>query len=112
MADADVRWTVEVNNLPRIRKSMATNAARIVAKAALDIEAIAKTRAPVDTGNLANSIRARKISDTRWRVEVGAEYGLYVEYGTVRSGPRPYFMPAVDRVLPQFHKAWQGILDA
>lgn len=110
MADADVKWTVVVNDLPRIRKDMVARAEAILTKTAMDLEAGMKRRAPVDTGNLRNSIRAVRINSQHWRVEVGAEYGWYVEAGTVRNAPQPFFTPTVRAVIPEFRKAWEGIV--
>lgn len=79
---------------------------RAVAKAAHDIEARAKIKAPVDTGNLRNSIS----SDVRpLSAEVGptADYAAYVELGTSRMAPQPFLGPAFDEVEPQFVRAVQ-----
>lgn len=107
---ADVKWTVVESNLGKIAAGMEKTATQIVAKAALDIEANAKQRAPVDTSRLKNSIQAVKISAQHWRVTVGMEYGLYVEFGTARSPAQPYWTPAVNLVIPEFRKAWERII--
>jgi HK97 gp10 family phage protein len=110
MAQPGVNWRVEFNRFPEIIRDMEAKAGRIVAKTALDIEAGAKARAPVDTGNLRASIQARRISQTHWRVTVGAHYGLYVELGTRFQGARPYFGPAVRSVRRSFHQAMRGVV--
>lgn len=66
-----------------------------VRKVALDIEAAAKAAAPVDTGNLKNSISS-DIDGLSAEIGPTAEYGMYVEYGTSRMRPQPYMGPAVD----------------
>ena len=104
-----VTWRVVFNDLPKIIAGMEAKAAAIVAKTALDIEAGAKARAPVDTGNLRASIQAVKISDTHWRVTVGAAYGLYVEHGTRHMGAQPYFNPAIRAVTRSFRQALKGV---
>ena len=43
-----------------------------------------------DTGNLINSITVTDDSDLQSTIEVGAEYGLYLEMGTARMSPRPF----------------------
>ena len=103
-------WQVLYNGFPAITGKLRHTADALVAKAALDIEAQAKTRAPVDTGFLKNSIQAVKISEGHWRVAVGAEYGIYVEYGTRRSAAQPYFQPAIDAVKPGFLDAMRMIV--
>lgn len=75
-----------------------------VRKTALDIEASAKAVAPVDTGNLRNSISS---DIAKLHAEVGptAAYGVYVEYGTSRMAPQPYLGPAFDRHAPGLEAA-------
>jgi len=48
--------------------------------------------APVDTGALRDSIR-----ETSDGVEVGVDYGVYVEFGTSDTAPQPFVAPAVNR---------------
>ena len=81
-------------------------ASRAVRKAALDIERGAKTRAPVDTGNLKNSISVT-LGNTGLTAEIGptAHYGVFLEYGTRHMSPRPYMGPAATAVEPGFVEA-------
>lgn len=64
-------------------------ASGVVRKTAHDIEADAKDRAPVDTGNLVANIRAEPQGDLAWAVTSYAEYGAAVEYGTPPHEIRP-----------------------
>lgn len=75
-----------------------------VAKAAFDIEANAKVRAPVDTGALKNSIQASEETGnpTAWRVGDGVEYGIYQEFGTRFMPAHPWLVPAVEAVRSEF----------
>lgn len=107
---ADITFTRTVNNLPRIMANMTTTAVRLVAKATMDMEAQMKSRVPVDTGNLKNSIQSQKLGAQHWRITVGAEYAPHVEYGTIHMGPQPFFNPAVDVVTPQFYRAWEKLV--
>lgn len=81
-------------------------------KAGADVERAAKILAPVDTGNLRNSI-STTITGTGSSMEIGAEigptanYGDYVESGTSRMRPQPYMGPAMDRVVP----AWVAAVE-
>ena len=78
----------------------------VVAKTAHDIEADAKSLAPVDTGALRNSI-STTISNGGLSAEIGptASYGAYVEFGTRRMSPQPFMRPAADQHFPEFTEA-------
>lgn len=100
---------VVFSNFGRVKAHMMMTAEAATAKAAMDMAAGAQLRAPVDTGFLKNSIQARKVGPAFWRVTVGADYGVYVEYGTRFMGARPYFFPAVAEVGPTFMEAMRRI---
>lgn len=90
-------------------KATAT-ATRAVRKTAMDIEATAKTLAPVDTGNLQGSISS-EIHALSAEIGPTAEYGFYVEYGTSRMAPQPYMGPALDQHAEGFVRAMESIAD-
>lgn len=104
-----MEWRVTRNEFPKIIAGMEAKAEAIASKTALDLEAHAKTRAPVDTGTLKNSIQAFRIGPGHWRVVVGAEYGVYVEWGTVKQRAQPFFQPAVLAVTPAFLQALKAV---
>lgn len=101
------------DNTDEIVKRIRKNAAAIVAKTALDIEAAAKKNVAahglIDTGNLVNSIKAREVGEMLWRVSVGADYGIYHEMGTRFLPPRPFLSPAAERARPVFMKAMSDL---
>lgn len=107
---SDVTWVEVYNHFPKIIRGMKPRAAVIVAKAALDIQAGAQRRAPVDTGTLKASIQAKRISATHWEVWVGVDYGIYLEYGTVHMAAQPYLRPAVADVAAEFRKAMRKVV--
>lgn len=109
MTQVRMRWTIRFNHFPRIAAELPAIAERIVAKTAMDLEAHAKTRAPVDTGTLKNSIQAFRVAQGHWRVVVGAEYGMYVEWGTVHMAAQPFFQPAVVAVSGPFRAALREV---
>lgn len=63
-----------------------------------------------DTGTLANSVRARMVHLTFWRVEVGAEYGLYLEMGTRNMAARPFAAPSAEEHRAEFVAAMASAL--
>lgn len=69
----------------------------------------------IDTGNLVNSIEAVRIGNAHWRVNVYAEYGAFLEFGTSRMQPRPFLRPACrkgealfERMVAQVIKKYGG----
>lgn len=104
------RWVVVSNALPALIANLGARVESVVAKAATDIEAMAKSLAPVDTGTLRNSIQANKTGPGAWLVTVGVDYGLYVEWGTARMAAQPYLGPAVAHVRPSFMEAMRQVV--
>lgn len=81
-------------------------ASAAVRKAALDTMRDAKILAPVDTGNLRNSITTDATPRAlRATVEATAEYATYQEFGTWKMAPQPFMGPATDRHEPPFLEA-------
>ena len=81
-------------------------AGQVVAKAAYDVEGIAKGFCPVDTGFLRSSIGV-DLDMAAASAVIGptAEYGAFVEFGTGRMAPHAFMGPALDRVSPSFAAA-------
>lgn len=121
---------IYANELRELRKVLAKNAtgqigsamAAAVKKTALGIEESAKEMAPVDTGNLQNSISTTITGDGRFgqmTAEIGptAEYAVYQEFGTqdeegnARTPPHPFMNPAADKWFPVFDAAVAAIVD-
>lgn len=59
-------------------------------------------------GYLKSSIKAKKVSEGVWVVEVEAYYGVYVEYGTRYMHAQPYFRPAISIVRRQVQRTWRS----
>lgn len=84
---------------------------QIVGKIAFDIEADAKTRAAVDTGNLKNSITAEADSsdETRWYVGTNVEYAPYQELGTRHMPAHPFLLPAAENARGSLVEALRSL---
>jgi len=100
---------VVFNRFPAIRANMLQTAEQLTAKTAMDLEAGMKLRVPVDTGFLRSSIQARQVGKAHWRVTVGADYGVYVEYGTRFNRAQPFFFPTVAEVGVAFMEGMRRI---
>ena len=94
--------SVDKGALDALTPTMRSALGKVVAKVARDIEGGAKAVVPVDTGFLKNSIQAKQISPLLWEVTVGASYGAFVEFGTVKMAGRPYLTPQIERMRPVF----------
>lgn len=124
----------EFDHFPQVEEILDRIINKLVRAAAFQIEGGAKSRAPVDTGFLKNSIytRTEDSSDAapmggglgqtlfpeveapghnEALVAVGATYGIYVEYGTSRAAAQPYLTPAAEAVRADFIAAMQRLGD-
>lgn len=123
------------NHFPKISEALHTALSQVVRKTAFDIQAKAASNAPVDTGFLKNSIYTvtsegstygqggssthkgsyllpeveKPEDDLTAYIGVGANYGIYLEYGTRYMAPRPYFLPAVEATRGPFEEALSRI---
>jgi HK97 gp10 family phage protein len=103
----------ELDMVPAATRDKAKTAVR---KAAFAVERGAKIRAPVDTGNLRNSINVSLSGSglsagDAIAAEVGPEanYGIFIELGTWKMAPQPFLGPAFDEVEPSFLAALDDI---
>lgn len=93
-------------DLGRAGQVVGEMASAVVRKTLLQIEGDAKSFAPVDTGNLRNSIGVDLDQDgLGGGVGPSASYGAFVEFGTARTGPQAYMGPALDRHSGEFEDA-------
>ena len=130
-----IRIVVDRNQLPTIRPLIRARAGMVVRQTAIRaVEhmkmamrapkhgrvyvrggAIHRASAPgeapaVDTGNLWNSIQIDFPDELRAEVGVGAPYAPFLEYGTSKMAPRPFFWPAVDAVRSEFEESMRQIV--
>ena len=81
-------------------------AGQVVAKAAYDVEGIAKGFCPVDTGFLRSSIGVDlDMAASSAVIGPTAEYAPFQEFGTSTQAPQAFMGPALDRVSPSFVEA-------
>lgn len=98
------------SRLPQIAAAMVPRAAAVVAKTASDVEAAAKTFAPVDTGYLRSSIQAESTGHLSAVINAGANYAIYQEYGTRYQTGTPFMVPAAEQVRPAWIAAMGQIV--
>jgi len=104
-------------DLTGVPDRVGARAAVVLRRAAVQVEAEAKVFAPVDTGNLRNSISVAEllteIDRDTYEIEIGptANYGAFVEFGTSRMGPHAFMGPAFDRAQPGFLQAMEQVAE-
>lgn len=108
-------FTIDTSELNAVAAQLSAAGARTetmarmaVAKTAKDLERIAKTFVPVDTGATKNSIAA-SMDGLSATVGPTTDYAPYLEYGTRRMAQRAFMGPALDRVAPDFQEAMEQI---
>ena len=86
---------------------------RIYRRGSRTHQASAPGEAPaIDYGVLANSIQVERESDLRQTVFTNTEYAVYLEFGTSRMSPRPFFGPAFEAARPIFEAGIRELLKA
>lgn len=95
-----IRARLTKNRLPELARNVRPRAIAVINEHARIVASLAKQLAPVDTGNLRDSIAVSETGLGTVRVEVGAEYAHFVELGTTKSPAQPFLLPAVENDRP------------
>ena len=115
------RVFTDTTNLNRLIDRIPGNKRELVKSVAFQVEALAKMKAPVDTGALRNSIYTSLQSSNNPPIEAtetlpnptddvtafvgpSVEYAIYQELGTSFMEPQPYLLPALREVERQLEK--------
>ena len=103
--------TLDTKELERITKEMKPRASRIIRSYGFMMLGSAVRRAPVDTGNLINSMTAnsKMIAPLTYRLQDGVEYGVFQELGTSKMSSRPFMKPAIEEFRDRFFKAFSEL---
>lgn len=94
-------WEQLADNIGRAPARIQTKAQHLLDKVLANGSREAAAFAPVDTGNLRNSISWIRIG-LGGEFGATAEYALYVEEGTSTHAPQAFIGPAFDRQQPVF----------
>lgn len=98
------RGHIETAHIRQAIRGLKRGERQIPRDTALTIQRTARYFAPKRTGHLAKSIKASRRGVNDWEVEVGAHYGVYVEYGTRHMAAQPFFRPAVEAGVKQMRR--------
>lgn len=98
-----VKVTIDKRELEAFQKRIGGDADKAIRTLAFRVVGEAKTRTPVDTGALRNSITVEDKSRGRYWVKDGMEYGIYQELGFTHPGSgrfiqNAFMIPAVEQV--------------
>lgn len=94
-------WVVVFNRIPELIAAVEANSIVATRKNTVRLRDEMKRRVAVDTGELRDSIEAH-YEGRSGEVNVGAEHGIYNEYGTYKMPAQPFFHPSVEAVFPEF----------
>jgi|SRR5699024_334616 len=82
-----------------------------VAKTSESISNQAKSLAPVDTGNLKNSINVSYLNNgLTGHIGTNVHYAPHVEFGTVYMGAQPFLFPSHEQEMPKFISSMKELL--
>ncbi len=79
--EGDVEIRLDTTVLDRLIAQAESQLDAVLAASAFEVQALAMKNAPVDTGNLANSIKVTKVAACQYQVGTGVEYAVYQELG-------------------------------
>lgn len=97
--------TEAASRLKEIGNSLSQAIGDALREAAESIVNDAQANAPVDTGFLRDSIEISGESETSVTVTSGAEYSVFVEYGTSKMSAQPFFEPAIEQAKAELQQA-------
>ena len=122
------RVTTDTTRLNQLIDRIPGNRKKAVKAVGFRVEALAKIKAPVDLGNLRNSIYVRTSEDNNLpsvsteelprpssdnSVVIGptVEYGIYQELGTSIMDAQPYLLPALRQVESELEESFGVLID-
>lgn len=121
------RVTTDTSRLNRLISHIPGNRKKAVKAVGFRVEALAKMKAPVDLGNLRNSIYMRSSEDNpvsevsteelpkppETSVYIGptVEHGIYQELGTSIMDAQPYMLPALRQVESELEQSFGVLID-
>ena len=121
------RVTTDTTRLNRLIDRIPGNRKKAIKAVGFRVEALAKMKAPVDLGNLRNSIYMRsseenpvseiateelpKPPESSVYIGPSVEYGIYQELGTSVMDAQPYMLPALREVESELEESFGVIVN-
>lgn len=97
----------------QLSERMKRNISEVLNEGATICVSLAKQLSPVDTGFMkANITQTDEASPEKLRaaIESGADYSVFVEYGTVNMDAQPFFTPAFESARRQVNNGLKRVL--
>lgn len=104
VATVSIRTARQHRNFNQLKKRVSSNAHRAGYNFARGVVKEARLRVAVDTGYLKSQIKWERVKpgtfdvfvDGDIKLNTGAFYGVYIEYGTRNMAAQPFFRPAIE----------------
>lgn len=90
--------------IPQVKSAVEQAKARALEIMGGKAESYAKQLAPVDTGNLRNSITHQQRDENTEVIGSNVLYSPYVELGTRRQRAQPYLRPALENHVAEYQQ--------
>ena len=100
------------NNFPQARSSFASALDRAMEAVGMAAEGYAKEEAPVDTGELRNSISHATMDNKAVAIGTNTEYAIYQEMGTYKMPAHPYIKPAISDHTAEYKSIVEAAMKA
>lgn len=100
-------------NFPALSERMRRNISEVLNEGAASAVSLGKQLAPVDTGFMRDNVtQTDEASSTSLRsaIESGADYSVFVEYGTVNQDAQPFFTPTFESARRQVNNNLKRVL--
>ena len=98
------------SRFPEIERKMALRISAAVKEGADEVAEDARSRVPVQTGKLRDSIEVTRKGPARTAVEVGIFYGKFLEFGTKHASAQPFLVPALEGKQETIVAKVEGVL--
>lgn len=100
--------TIDTSVLDKMTAEMKPKASAIILKYGTAMAGDAAMRAPVDTGDLQNTLVAasKMIAEMTFRIQDATDYGIFQELGTSKMAAQPFIVPAVETWRERLLKAF------
>lgn len=96
-----------------LSERMRRNISEVLNEGAASAVSIGKQLAPVDTGFMRDNITQTDEAtpnSLRSAIESGADYSVFVEYGTINQDAQPFFTPAFESARRQVNNELKRVL--